>query len=64
MKPLRFHFEDMEQADFDQAEKLLVPLMHTICLVWANSEHYNTPARIIVLLQETCNMLIDMVREK
>ena len=51
----------MEQADFDSAEKLLAPLMHTICLVWANSDHYNTPARIIVLLQETCNLLIEMV---
>ena len=61
MKPLRHHFEDLEQAEFDEAIPMLGPMMHTVCLVWANSRFYNTPARIIVLLQEMCNMIIDMV---
>lgn len=61
LKPLKNHFDDMEQADFDGLDKTLPPLMHVICLVWANSKYYNTPARIVVLLQETCNLLIDLV---
>lgn len=36
-------------------------VMHTVCLTWANSEHYSHPARIIVILQEICNLFIDMV---
>uniref|UniRef100_A0A8C3FY90 Dynein axonemal heavy chain 17 n=1 Tax=Chrysemys picta bellii TaxID=8478 RepID=A0A8C3FY90_CHRPI len=35
-------------------------VMYTVCLIWANSEHYNTPSRIIVILQEICNLLIEM----
>lgn len=61
LKPLRNTFDDLEQADYDLSEKLLAPMMHTVCLVWANSEHYNTPGRIVVLLQEICNLLIDLV---
>ena len=61
LKPLRFHFEDLEQADFDTIEKMLPPMMHVICLIWANSKYYNTPTRIVVLLQEVCNLLIEMV---
>ena len=61
LKPMRHHFEDYEQAEFDESKKLLAPMMNALCLVWANSEYYNTPARIIVLLQEICNMIINMV---
>ena len=63
LKPLRNHFEDLEQADFDGLEKMIPPMMHVICLVWASSSHYNTPARIIVLLQELCNLMIELVRD-
>lgn len=61
LKPLRRLFEDLEQAEFDMCAPMLPPLLHTVCLVWANSKYYNTPARIIVLLQEICNMIIEMV---
>ena len=54
-------FQDIEQLDYDQLEKHVAPLMHVICLVWANSDYYNVPARIVVLLQETFNLIIEMV---
>lgn len=60
LKPMRHHFEDYEQAEFDESKKLFGPMMNALCLVWANSEYYNTPARIIVLLQEMCNMIMGM----
>ncbi|XP_067673689.1 dynein beta chain, ciliary-like [Haliotis asinina] len=62
LKPLRHLFEDLEQAEFDESIPMLAPLFHTTCLVWANSKYYNTPARIIVLLQEICNMEIEMAK--
>ena len=62
LKPMRHHFEDFEQAEFDESKKLFGPMFNALCLVWANSEYYNTPARIIVLLQEMCNMIIQVVR--
>ena len=61
LKPLANHFQDFEQIDFDRSEKLLAPMMHTICLVWANCEHYRHPARVIVLLQEICNLIMECV---
>lgn len=44
-----------------QVPTFITKVMFTICFIWANSEHYNTPSRIIVILQEFCNLLIDMV---
>ena len=37
--------------------------MHCVCLVYSHSTFYNTPARVIVLMQETCNLLIDSGRK-
>ncbi|XP_075314376.1 dynein axonemal heavy chain 9 [Odontesthes bonariensis] len=62
LRPLQRLFEDMENVKFPDVKGQIKPLMHTVCLVWANSRHYNTPARLIVLLQETCNLLIQQAR--
>uniref|UniRef100_A0A8C4H0U3 Dynein heavy chain tail domain-containing protein n=1 Tax=Dicentrarchus labrax TaxID=13489 RepID=A0A8C4H0U3_DICLA len=62
LRPLQRLFEDMENAEFPDVRGQIGPLMHTVCLVWANSRYYNTPARLIVLLQETCNLLIQQAR--
>ncbi|XP_063077561.1 dynein axonemal heavy chain 9-like [Engraulis encrasicolus] len=62
LKPLERLFEDIGNAEFNEVKGHVAPLMHMVCLVWAHSRHYNTPARIIVLLQETCNLLIQQAR--
>ena len=36
-------------------------VVHLIMLVWKHSKHYNTPARLVVLMREICNDLIDQV---
>lgn len=61
LRPLQRLFEDMESTEFPDVKGQIGPLLHTVCLVWANSRYYNTPARLIVLLQETCNLLIQQV---
>ncbi|VDI07166.1 dynein heavy chain, axonemal [Mytilus galloprovincialis] len=62
LRPLRHHFEDYEQKDFDESGPLLPPMMHTVCLTWVHSTYYRSPGRIIVLLQEISNMLINQAR--
>uniref|UniRef100_G3NCH8 Dynein, axonemal, heavy chain 9 n=1 Tax=Gasterosteus aculeatus aculeatus TaxID=481459 RepID=G3NCH8_GASAC len=62
LRPLQRLFEDMEDAQFPDVRRHIGPLMHTVCLVWANSRYYNTPARLLVLLQETSNLLIQQAR--
>uniref|UniRef100_A0A8B9VFM5 Dynein axonemal heavy chain 17 n=1 Tax=Anas zonorhyncha TaxID=75864 RepID=A0A8B9VFM5_9AVES len=51
LQPLQTLLEEMEQAE----------VLYTVCLTWVHSEHYSTPSRVIVILQEICNLLIEMV---
>jgi len=36
--------------------------MHTILLIWTYSQHYNTPSRLVVLIREICNAIINQCR--
>ena len=61
LNPLRRHFETMEEVEYLELPQRFMPLFHCICLVWANCAHYRRPARLVVLLQEICNLLIELV---
>ncbi|XP_068770010.1 dynein axonemal heavy chain 9 [Struthio camelus] len=58
LMPLQCRLEAIESVEFSEVKPFLVPLLHVVCLIWVTSMYYNTPARIIVLLQEICNLLI------
>ncbi|XP_025057963.1 dynein heavy chain 9, axonemal [Alligator sinensis] len=62
LTPLQHHLEEIESVEFSEVKSLVSPLLHVVCLIWATSKYYNTPARIIVLLQEICNLLIQQAR--
>ncbi|KAM9412460.1 dynein axonemal heavy chain 17-like [Salvelinus alpinus] len=62
LKPLQKILDEIEQLEYSQLPTYVGAVMHTVCLTWANSEHYSHPARIIVILQEICNLFIDMTR--
>ena len=51
----------MEAAEFQDLRPLFPPMLHTVCLIYSNSEHYNSPARIIVLMKVKVNFFFDMV---
>lgn len=40
---------------------LFKPILHIVLLIWKNSAHYNTPARLVVLMREICNSIINQV---
>lgn len=61
LKPMRKHFEDMEESDFVDLSHLLPPMFHCLCLVWVHSKHYQQPSRIVVLLQEITNLMLELV---
>ena len=63
LKPLVFHFTSLETTEFAELTDLFQPLMHTVCLVYANSDHYNTPAKIITLMKEICNLLMSLSKK-
>eukprot|EP01041_Mallomonas_annulata_P000386 gene386-700_t len=52
-----FHSLNNED-DFPRTVELFKPMLHIILLIWKNSKHYNTPARLVVLMREICNSLI------
>ncbi|NXB68815.1 DYH9 protein, partial [Struthidea cinerea] len=58
LTPLQQPLEDIEAAEFSKVKPLLVPLLHVVCWIWVSSKHYSVPVRIVVLLQEICNLLI------
>ncbi|XP_068084396.1 dynein beta chain, ciliary [Anabrus simplex] len=58
LKPLLRHFALLEETDFAEVGVHLSPLMHVVCLVWANSRYYCNSAKIIVLLRQICNLII------
>ncbi|OXB61088.1 hypothetical protein ASZ78_013651 [Callipepla squamata] len=62
LQPLQMLLEEMEQVEYSQLQPYMDRVLYTICLTWVHSEHYNTPSRIIVILQEICNLLIEMTR--
>lgn len=62
LKPFRKHLDLVSSHNFDEVEKFLRPMMHNVCYVWSFSKYYSSPARIIVLLQEICNLLIENAR--
>ncbi|NXY74435.1 DYH9 protein, partial [Glareola pratincola] len=58
LTPLKRHLEDIERVEFSDVKPFLAPLLHVVCLIWVTSKHYSVPMRIVVLLQEICNLLI------
>ncbi|CAK4109520.1 unnamed protein product [Aphanomyces euteiches] len=48
--------------DFPNLIEVFKPMLHIILLIWKNSKHYNTPARLVVLIREICNSLINQAR--
>ena len=62
LKPLQIYFEEIESADFPDIESRFKPLLHSICLVWANSLYYQTSTRISTLLKEVANLIITEVK--
>jgi dynein heavy chain len=50
-------------TDLPEVIELFGPIMQTILLIWQYSQHYNTPARLVVLIREICNAIIIRCRD-
>uniref|UniRef100_W5MKY4 Dynein, axonemal, heavy polypeptide 9 like n=1 Tax=Lepisosteus oculatus TaxID=7918 RepID=W5MKY4_LEPOC len=59
LRPLKRHIAYFEECSFSDIEILIPPLFHTLCLIWSHSRYYCVPPRIVILLQEFCNLLIE-----
>ncbi|XP_051791984.1 LOW QUALITY PROTEIN: dynein axonemal heavy chain 11 [Erpetoichthys calabaricus] len=59
LRPLQKYIDLLLEEEFSKITDYFTPLFHVICLIWTHSKFYSIPARIVVLLQEFCNLLID-----
>uniref|UniRef100_UPI0037E727D7 dynein axonemal heavy chain 11 n=1 Tax=Semicossyphus pulcher TaxID=241346 RepID=UPI0037E727D7 len=59
LQPLHAQLSQLEKDEFPHLETLIPALFHTLYLIWTNCQSYQRPARIVVLLQELSNLLIE-----
>ncbi|KAL7826037.1 hypothetical protein SRHO_G00337750 [Serrasalmus rhombeus] len=59
LKPLRKLIVAFEERSFMDLELLFPALFHMLALIWTHSHFYCSPPRIVTLLTEFCNLLID-----
>ena len=64
LKPMRRQFEEMEECDFLELEQRLPAIYHLVCLIWSNSKYYQQPSRLVVLMQEISNLMIELVSKR
>eukprot|EP00064_Thunnus_orientalis_P023470 superscaffoldBa00008901_g23714 len=63
LRPLQEKLEDVEQLEYQQLRDNMAAVMEEVRLVWVRSQFYCKPCRIVVLLQEICNLFIQLSRE-
>ncbi|KAL7443397.1 hypothetical protein ACHAXH_005661 [Discostella pseudostelligera] len=49
----------LNEDDFANIASVFKPIMHTLMLIWKHSTYYNTPSRLVILIREICNSVID-----
>nr|NP_001262793.1 dynein heavy chain at 93AB, isoform C [Drosophila melanogaster]AGB96173.1 dynein heavy chain at 93AB, isoform C [Drosophila melanogaster] len=62
LNPLKRPLQHLEEIDFAECKPLLIPFMNTVGILWGNSRYYCQSAKITVLLQEICNLIIHQAK--
>ncbi|KAJ4922295.1 hypothetical protein JOQ06_024333 [Pogonophryne albipinna] len=55
--------EELQLMEFQQLEANMAAVMEEVQLLWVRSEFYCKPCRVVVLLQEVCNLFIQRSRD-
>ncbi|XP_034411078.1 dynein heavy chain 17, axonemal-like isoform X3 [Cyclopterus lumpus] len=63
LNPVQEKLEELEQMEYQQLGGNIAAVMEEMRLVWIRSEFYCKPCRIVILLQEICNLFIQMSRK-
>ncbi|NXH15458.1 DYH17 protein, partial [Bucco capensis] len=62
LQPLRKCLQEMEQMDYSQLQPHVNRVLCTVRLLRAHCQHYRSLACTTVILQEICNLLLEMTR--
>ncbi|XP_010006976.1 PREDICTED: dynein heavy chain 17, axonemal [Chaetura pelagica] len=60
LQPLQILLEDMEQVDYFELQPYLEQILCTIRLLRTHCQYYSSPSHVLIILQEICNLLMDM----
>ncbi|KAL1259213.1 hypothetical protein QQF64_009790, partial [Cirrhinus molitorella] len=58
LQPLRSLLSQLEEDELSSFHTLIPAVFHLIFLIWTHCSFYRSPARIVALLQELCNLFI------
>lgn len=58
----KLQWESTSKAEWGELDSVFRSLFHLIWLVWKNCESYRQPKRLVTLIREICNNLIDHAR--
>ncbi|KAM4600952.1 dynein axonemal heavy chain 11 [Polymixia lowei] len=61
--PLRAQLSRLGKEEFPHIEPFFPALFHTLFLIWTHCTSYRSPARIVVLLRQLCNLLIQQASD-
>jgi dynein heavy chain len=59
LKTLEKWVNKLMEDDFVNTSATFKPILHTIMLIWKHSVYYNIPSRLVILIREICNAIID-----
>lgn len=62
LSPLAKCFKAVEEADFSEAKSLMATLIHSVGLAWSKSTYYQSSSKVIIMLRQICNLLIQEAR--
>ncbi|XP_033341681.2 dynein heavy chain at 93AB [Megalopta genalis] len=62
LSPLARCFKAVEEVEFSEAKPLMATLIHSLGLAWSKSSHYQSSSKVIIMLRQICNLLIQEAR--
>lgn len=62
LTPLAKCFKTVEEIDFAEAKPLMATLIHSLGLAWAKCKSYQSSGKLIIMLRQICNLLIQEAR--
>ena len=58
LSPLGKFFKTIEETDFAEAKPIMAVIIHVVGLAWAKTKYYQNSSKLIIMLKQICNLLI------
>ncbi|XP_014206492.1 dynein beta chain, ciliary [Copidosoma floridanum] len=62
LAPLARCFKAVEETDFAEVKPIMATLLHSLGLAWASTKYYQNSTKLIIILRQICNLLIQEAR--